>query len=50
MVAASRVRMRKFVLVVLNFVSKECKTTILINDMKILTLMTYAEQIEDWGV
>lgn len=47
MVSNPRAIMSKFVLGVLDLVSKECKTTMLIKEMGILRLTTYAEKIKD---
>lgn len=47
MVADTRARMSNFIHGVSHLVSKECKTTLLVKEMDISHLMTYAEQIEE---
>lgn len=45
-----RARISKFVLGILDMVSKECKRTMLNKEMNISRLMTYSKQIEDEGM
>lgn len=47
MVVDPSARMSKFISGVSNFVSKECKTSLLMKEMDISRLMTYAELIEE---
>lgn len=47
MVVDPRARMSNFIFGMSNLVSKECKTTLLMNDMDISHFMTYLEQIEE---
>lgn len=46
MVANPRARMSKFISKVLDLVSKECKTAMLVKEMDISQLMFYAEKIK----
>lgn len=47
MIADLRSRMSKFFFGVLELVTKECKTSMLVKELDIFYLMTYAEQIKE---